>query len=106
MEWLAENWNYVLLCVLVMGTFFYAIWTKRANAKEWLKWAVTEAEKALGTGTGQAKLRMVYDMFVKQFPWFATFIPFSTFSYWVDEALEWMRQQLETNENFKAMVEG
>lgn len=106
MDWLIENWNYVLLSILVLGVFFYCIWTKRANAKEWLKWAVTEAEKALGTGTGQAKLRMVYDMFVKQFPWFATFIPFSTFSYWVDEALVWMEKQLETNENFKAMVEG
>lgn len=74
------------------------------NLKEWLKLAVTEAEAALGSGTGQLKLRDVYDMAVEKFPWVGEFITFETFSTWVDEALEWMNNQLESNENVKAYV--
>lgn len=70
---------------------------KIANIKEWLKLAVIEAEKALGGGTGQLKLRYVYDLAVKQFPWIVALVTFDVFSGWVDEALEWMKEQLEQN---------
>ena len=71
--------------------------TKIANIKQWLKLAVVEAEKALGSGTGQLKLRYVYDLAVKQFPWIVTLVTFEIFSEWVDEALDWMRDQLKQN---------
>ena len=71
--------------------------TKIANIKQWLKFAVVEAEKALGSGTGQLKLRYVYDLAVKQFPWIVTLVTFEIFSGWVDEALDWMRDQLKQN---------
>lgn len=77
---------------------------KIANIKEWLKYAVIEAEKALGGGTGQLKLRYVYDLAVSQFPWIVSFINFKQFSFFVDEALEWMRQQLEQNKNIDVYV--
>lgn len=78
---------------------------KIANIKEWLKFAVVEAEKELGSGTGQLKLRMVYDMAVKQFPFIVQLVPFDTFSGWVDEALDWMRGQLAENKAAKEYVE-
>ena len=78
---------------------------KIANIKEWLKYAVVEAERELGSGTGQLKLRMVYDMAVKQFPFIVQLIPFDTFSKWVDEALDWMRGQLAENKATKEYVE-
>lgn len=71
--------------------------TKIANLKEWLKFAVVEAEKYLGGGTGQLKLRYVYDLAVKQFPWLITLVSFELFGMWVDEALTWMKQQIEQN---------
>lgn len=71
---------------------------KVANLKEWLKLAVVETEKILGSGTGQLKLRYVYGLAIKQFPWIVSLVPFETFSLWVDEALDWMKQQLEQNE--------
>ncbi len=77
-----------------------------AKVKEWLKYAVTEAEKALGTGTGQLKLRYVYDMFVQTFPELALIIPFDSFSDYVDEALEWLNKQLSENPNVSAIVKG
>lgn len=72
--------------------------------KEWLKWAVAEAEKELGSGTGQLKLAKVYNMAVKQFPWIASLISFDTFKIWIDEALVWLNLQLETNEFIKTYI--
>ncbi len=48
---------------------------------------------------------MVYDMAVKQFPWIVQLVPFDVFSLWVDEALEWMRLQLNDNKAAQTYVE-
>ena len=65
--------------------------------KNWLVWAVTEAEKAFGSKTGKLKLRYAYDLAIKQFPIVAKLIPFSAFSAMVDKALEIMRDMIENN---------
>ena len=70
---------------------------KIANLKQWLRYAVVMAEKELGSGTGQLKLRYVYNAAVNKFPWIVSVVSFEVFSAWVDEALEWMRQQLASN---------
>lgn len=77
----------------------------KGGVKEWLKWAVTEAESYLGGGTGQLKLRYVYDLAVKQFPIIKYVLPFSVFEAWVDEALVWMRQQIDSNAKIAEYVE-
>lgn len=92
---------FIILAVLVVA---YAI--TQNKAKEWLKWAVLVAEQELGSGTGQAKLHMVYDMFVEKFPALASVLPFTIFSKWVDLALEWMRDQLEKNDAIRGIIEG
>ena len=74
------------------------------SLREWLLWAVTEAEKNLGSGTGRLKLRSVYDLFVARFGWLARFIDFDTFSDMVDDALEEMRDMLDTNEAVQTYV--
>lgn len=109
---LMNNWLTIILSIAALAVFIVkVVQFVRApsdkqieNLKEWLKLAVTEAEAALGSGTGQLKLRDVYDMAVEKFPWVGEFITFETFSTWVDEALEWMNNQLESNENVKAYV--
>lgn len=90
----------VLIAVIIEITAFAKLSRKKKveNIKEWLKLAVVEAEKTLGGGTGQLKLRYVYEQAVAQFPWIASLVPFETFSAWVDEALEWMEKQLEQNQ--------
>ena len=104
LTFLAENW-YVILVVLVLLFGIYYTITNKQKVKTWLEYAVTTVEKELGTKTGQLKLRKVYDMFIERFPIFSKLVPFSTFSLWVDEALIFLREQLEKNENFKAFVE-
>lgn len=76
------------------------------RVKEWLKYAVMKAEKELGTGTGQAKLRLVYDWFITRFPIFSKIITFNHFSKLVDYALEWLNKQLEGNEAIQNYVYG
>ena len=73
--------------------------------KEWLLLAVVEAEKKLGGGTGQIKLRYVYDMFIEKFKFLALMITFEHFSVMVDMALDKMRLMLSSNEKLKDYVE-
>ena len=98
------TWYNIVFVLLAIFAVAYGI--SMGKVKEWLKWAVCVAEEELGSGTGQLKLRYVYDMFVEKFPAMASVLPFSIFSKWVDLALEWMRDQLEKNENIKLIVEG
>lgn len=112
MSWLIDNWYVVigLLAVLVCAGFaiykFFGLPTEKQIAciKEWLKYAVAMAEKELGSGTGQLKLRYVYNMFVDKFPSVSKIIPFETFSTWVDEALVWLENQLGKNNNISQYI--
>lgn len=94
----------VILVIFAIIVTFATIMMK-GGIKEWLKWAVTEAESYLGSGTGELKLRYVYDMAVKQFPIIKYILPFSVFDAWVDEALVWMRQQIDGNAKIAEYVE-
>lgn len=103
-NWLAQNWQYILFFALVILICIYGVMT--GKVKEWLKWAVAEAEYYLGSGTGQLKLRHVYDMFVDTYPVFSKIVPFDIFSKWVDLALEWLAEQLEKNPNIANYIKG
>jgi hypothetical protein len=112
LNWLAENWYVVLgIIALLIGigytlVKFFGLPTKEQikKIKELLLYWVTEAEIELGAGTGVLKLRYVYDIFTSKFPIVAKLITFETFSFWVDEALEQMRELLKENEKIKAIV--
>jgi hypothetical protein len=66
-------------------------------AQEWLLMAVVEAEKKLGGGTGQLKLRYVYDLFLSKFKFLAKVITFEQFSMLVDVGLAKMNDMLQSN---------
>ena len=109
---LMGNW-YLFIAALAMATLAAAAVARflempsaeqRKKVKEWLLLAVTEAEKELGSGTGQLKLRYVYDLFLQRFPAVAKRISFETFSYWVDRALIDMREMLSKNKAIYRMV--
>ena len=73
-------------------------------AKEWLLFAVVEAEKQLGEGTGAIKLRFVYDMFTNKFKFLSMLLSFEQFSSMVDDVLDRMRLMLTSNEQLKSYV--
>lgn len=116
MNFLIENWMVVfglavavILAAIVVYRFFGMPTDKQvAKIKEWLIWACIEAEKALQSGTGQLKLRQVYDMFcaVPAFSWVAKLISFEMFSDWVSDALVTVKQMLVSNEALATYVYG
>lgn len=114
MEFIIENWPVIVAVIAVVAVAAVAVArfvglptdAQLSKVREWLLWAVTEAEKDLGGGTGKLKLRQVYDLFVTRFPWLAKLVSFELFSDMVDEALEQMREMLDTNEAVKEFVEG
>ncbi len=114
MEFFVQNWYLIVAAIAVVSVGGYCIYVfaKKPTAsqiqcvKEWLLWAVTQAEKEFGSGTGQLKLRYVYNMFVEKFGYLANIITFEMVSGLVDEALDEMRELLTTNADVKNYVAG
>lgn len=114
MKFITENWFVLVAFAAVAAAGGYAVYTfvkmptdkQLKKVREWLLYAVTKAEKELGGGTGQIKLRYVYDMFVARFTWLAQVISFEMFSMMVDDALEKMKTMLESNKAMQELVNG
>lgn len=106
MNLLIEYWQHILISLLFLTGAAFFIANQRKNIKEWLLYAVIEAEKELGSKTGKIKLRQVFDCFIVKFPIFSKFISFNAFSNLVDIALDEMKKLIKTNEQCKNYVEG
>lgn len=114
MNWIIENWFLfvallAVLCVVGLAIYRFAKQPSEqqiALIKEWLLYACIEAEKELGSETGQYKLLYVYDLFVARFPSVAKLVTFEMFSAWVDTALEEMEKLLSENEAVREIVTG
>ena len=113
-QYINDNWAVIIGLIGIAGLFAYIVYAflgaptdeQIKSVKEWLLYAVTEAEKELGSGTGQLKLRQVYDKFLSRFTSLAMLISFEQFSALVDEALIEMKRLISTNHAVKQYVEG
>lgn len=100
----------ILAVVIVIGYAIYKF-TKLEKSKqleimqEWLLLAVVQAEKELGGGTGQIKLRYVYDMFLSKFKFVSKIITFEQFSALVDIALIKMNDMLQSNKQIQEYID-
>ena len=81
----------------IAAVFLIALMMWLMGFKNWLVWAVSEAEAVLGSKTGQLKLHYVYDLAVARYPIAAKLIPFAVFSKLVDAALDVMRYMIKHN---------
>ena len=114
MKFIIENWFIIVALAAVAGVTGCAVCAfakmpsdkQLKKVREWLLYAVTKAERELGGGTGQIKLRYVYDMFVARFAWVAKVISFEMFSMMVDDALEEMKTMLAKNKAMQELVNG
>ena len=109
------NYWYVVVGIIALLTIggiavykFAGLPTKSQIEKirKWLLYAVTKAETELGANTGQLKLHTVYDLFLSKFPVAGKLVTFETFSLWVDNALDDMKEMLDNNEKIEALVKG
>ena len=113
-EWIIANMGsiiviFCLLCAAGMAIYKFIMLGKEQQIKkikEWLLFAVVQAEKELGNNTGQLKLRMVYGQFIDKFKIMSLILTFEEFSEMVDETLESMREMLTNNQAIKKLVEG
>lgn len=115
-NWVVENWFLIVALAAVVGGIAAAVYkfaglpTEKQKAKimEWLVWACVEAEKELQSGTGQLKLREVYNMFcaVPAFSVAAKMLSFDTFEKWVKDALVTAKEMLVKNNNLARYVYG
>ncbi len=114
MDYIVNNWQ-VMVGMLALGAAM-AIALGRfvqlpsaaqlEKVQNWLLLAVSEAERDLGGGTGELKLRKVYDKFLSRFPWLAKVVSFKRFVAMVKKALKEMDKLLSENKQAKAYIEG
>ncbi len=106
MEMMIENW-YVAVGFMALGAaVVLALWrfvqlpsaVQLEKVQSWLLLAVSEAERKLGGGTGELKLRLVYDKFLV--------VSFKRFEEMVKKALAEMEKMLAENKNAREYVEG
>lgn len=112
MEWFMDNW-YIIVAILagiaalvgaVIAFFKLPVAAQKDRIRQWLLWAVSLAEQKFGGGTGQLKLREVYDKFITKFPFISKIISFQTFSNLVDDALVDMKEMLDKNDNINDII--
>lgn len=94
----------ILICILVAGFLKLGKDKQIKIINEWLLLAVIKAEKELGDGTGQVKLRYVYDLFIDKFRFASMFISFNQFSALVDSALVIMKEMISNNDQIKNYI--
>lgn len=100
----------LLIIFLVVALAIYNFMQKSKEEKintviHWLRAAVYLAEDEFGSGTGQLKLATVYNEAVTVFPWLASRYPYERFDKeLVKPALEWLNNQIATNENIKNLL--
>jgi hypothetical protein len=98
----------VIVGAAAIGIYQFCKLTKQKQIEivlEWLLLAVVKAEKELGSGTGQIKLRFVYDLFIDKFKFLSMFISFERFSKLVDQALDTMKDMIANNKQVKDYIE-
>jgi hypothetical protein len=103
-NFLTNYWScYIIAIILGVGAGIYVYYfnkksklEKISKLKQWLKYAVIEAENKYGSKTGEVKLRFVYDLFMNRFPTLAKILSFEMFSYYVDEALAAMEKMIDS----------
>ena len=113
-EFLANNWSIIIAVIAILVVAGVAVYkflqlpisVQIKKVKKCLLAWVISAEADLGGGTCKVKLSVVYGYFVIAFPILKNFVSFETFSRWVDEALDTMREMLKENPNLKQVVEG
>lgn len=112
MTFMYNYWFLIIAGIAVVSVVSIKVynWLKKPNneqleqVRQWLIYAVAKAEKELGSGTGELKLRYVYNMFIAKFPAIALFISFETFAEMVNKALEELEGLIAENSNIKDLI--
>ena len=97
----------IIVAIIGIGIYQFCKLAKDQQIEiilEWLTYAVIMAEKELGSGTGQVKLRFVYNLFIDKFKIISRFVSFTQFSNLVDIALTSMKDLLTDNKKVQEYI--
>lgn len=116
MNWIVENWFLVVAFVAciagIAGAIIYYVGLpaeeQKKKIRQWLIYACIEAERELQSGTGQLKLRKVWNKLcnISAFASVVKSISFDTFSEWVTDALRKAKEMLINNKTLATYVYG
>ena len=111
-NFIVDNWPFLILGIVAIsvGIKFLYNFFKNPSAqqlesiKQWAIYACAMAEAALGSGTGQLKMRATYDMFLNKFPALAKIVPFEKYKQLAESALMEFKKMLKENPNVQDLV--
>ena len=101
--------EYAVIIAVAVLSVFKAIRTMKEHKQSlssFLLYAVTEAERSLGSGVGALKLRAVWKEACEAAPFLMKFISFEDFSAMVEDALRDAKKLWATNEKAAEYVSG
>lgn len=100
-----DYYNILVWAILAIGGAiaafkFYKLGKQQQldKIKEWLLLAVLQAEKELGSVSGQIKLLYVYNRFVDKFKIVSCIMTFDMFKALVDDAIKDMKELIEESQ--------
>ena len=106
LSFIATYWYLIVAAIAIISVISIKVYVflktpgkeQLNKIQEWLVWAVAQAEKELGSGTGQMKIKYVYNLFITKFPSIAIFVPYSLFSSMVEKALDEFKDLVSNNQ--------
>lgn len=125
MQWMIDNWTLLasvfaalMLAAIKVREYLRLSAEAQAAAKKqakdqliesisgWLLYAITEAEREFGDGTGRLKIAEVYDKALERYPGLGYIITLEQLDELAQHPLEEMRRLLESNKAIAAYVSG
>ena len=94
----------ISLTALLTGFLLLPATDRISKIKQWMKYAVMDAENDWHEGTGELKLGTVYAAFLLRFPIVAKLVPYSVFKILVDKALDQMVEIFNANPTIECAV--
>ena len=107
-NFIVANWDFILLIILAVAAVIVAIFKGNKSVVMRMLYAlVTDAEQALGSGTGSLKLAAVVELIYPKLPAIIkTFISDKTLVRWVEEALAAAKEAWAKNPALLAAYSG
>lgn len=99
LNFIIANWDFILLIIAAVAAVVYAIFKRNKSIVMRMLYAlVTEAEQALGAGTGSLKLAAVVDIIYPKLPAVVkAFISDEILVRWVEDALAAAKEAWKKN---------
>lgn len=106
MEWIVNNWGFLLILLMAIVGLVKLALGQTESAKFWLLKAVMDAEREFGSKTGRIKLLNAYEWFMTHYPFLRSFVSVELFDSWVKTALEEMERLAKSNAKIDAYIHG